>query len=459
MNISKEKLFANVEKHRDLILSAERYIWNNPETGYREWKTDAYMAKQFEALGYELVKAKDIPGFYTDIDTGRAGPKVLVMGELDSLICENHPECDKETFAVHACGHNAQCAALVGIAAVLKEPGMLDGLSGSVRLMAVPAEELIEIGYREGLRQSGVISYFGGKVEFMKRGYMDGVDLALMVHTTSDLEPGALAFSKGSNGCVTKNVVFKGFSSHAGGAPHRGINALYAASQAFSAINALRETFKESDTTRVHPIITKGGNAVNAIPDDVRVESYVRGSSLDAIIDVNKKVNRALAASAASLGAGVVIHDRPGYTPLNNDVDFLKTAELAIVETVGVDKTFARYEKWDTGCTDMGDVSAVIPAIHPYCGGAKGASHGSEYYITDPEAACLVSAKFQVLLVAMLLKEDAARAKKIVENFTPAYASKEAFFEAISVLDQDKDAVIYNEDGTVTLDFSKRPHQ
>jgi len=453
--VSKEKLFANVEKHRDMILAAERHIWYNPETGYREWKTDAYMSELFEDLGYEIVKAGNIPGFYTDIETGKPGPKVLVMGELDSLICENHPECDKETFAVHACGHNAQCAALAGIAAALKEPGALDGLSGSIRLMAVPAEELIEIGFREGLRKEGVISYFGGKVEFMKRGFMDDVDLALMVHTASDPAPGAFTFSKGSNGCVTKNIAFKGFSSHAGGAPHSGINALYMASQAFSAINALRETFLETDTTRVHPIITKGGNAVNAIPDDVKVESYVRGASLEAIIKVNKKVNRAIAASAASIGGGVLIHDRPGYTPLINDVNFLKVAEEAMIETVGAENTKARYEKWDTGCTDMGDISAVIPAIHPHCSGAVGASHGSEYYIIDPEAACVGSAKMQTLLVAMLLENDASRAKHIMDNFTPRYASKEEFFEAISILNQDKDAVVYNPDGTVTLDFAK----
>jgi len=451
----KEKLFADVEKYLDIILAAERHIWENPETGYREWKTDAYMSKIFEDLGYTLTKARNIPGFYTDIDTGNPGPKILVMGELDSLICENHPECDKETSAVHACGHNAQCAALIGIAAALKEPGALDGLSGSIRLMSVPAEELIEIGYREGLKKQGVISYFGGKVEFMKRGYLDDVDLAVMVHTQSNDMPGAMAFGKGSNGCVTKNIEFKGYAAHAGGAPHLGINALYMASQAFSAINALRETFKELDTTRVHPIITKGGDAVNAIPDDVTIESYVRGASLDAIVSVNKKVNRAIAASAASLGGGVLIHDRPGYTPLSNDINFLKVAEQAMIETVGKEKTLANYEGWATGCTDMGDVSAVMPSIHPYCAGSKGAAHGSEYYIVDPETACVSSAKMQVLLLSMLLENDAERAKHIVDNFVPRYKSMDEYFKAVDVLDQDKDAVIYNKDGTVTLDFSK----
>ena len=147
---------AAVEKHRQRVLDALDYIWRNPETGYKEWKTHDYMVRQFEALGYELTCAGDIPGFYTVLDTGRPGPELLILGEMDSLIVPGHPDADPETGAVHACGHAAQCAALVGIAAALKEPGALDDLSGRIRLCAVPAEEMIEIGYRMGLQEQGV---------------------------------------------------------------------------------------------------------------------------------------------------------------------------------------------------------------------------------------------------------------------------------------------------------------
>ncbi|MEG2939737.1 MAG: M20/M25/M40 family metallo-hydrolase, partial [Oscillospiraceae bacterium] len=286
-----------VDSTKKLMLDAERYIWQHPETGYREWNTNKYMAQQFESLGYTLVMAGNIPGFYTDLETGRPGPKLLIMGELDSLIVSTHPECDPETGYVHACGHNAQAAALLGIAAALKQPGALDGMCGSIRLMAVPAEELIEIGFREGLRQQGIIKYFGGKVEFMHRGYMDGCHIALLVHT-ANLEKRGIELDMGCNGCVTKNIQFVGVSAHAGGSPDKGINALYAATNALAACNSLRETFREEDYTRFHPIITKGGGAVNAIPSDVLVESYVRGATAEAIASVNKRINRALAGSA-----------------------------------------------------------------------------------------------------------------------------------------------------------------
>ena len=154
-----------VDKHREEILAAEDYIWRHPETGFREWKTTAYMQDVFEKAGYTLVKAGDIPGFYTDIETGRPGPKLLIMAELDALSAPNHVQA--VDGCAHACGHHAQCAAMAGIALALKEPGALDGLSGSVRLMCVPAEELIELDFRDGLRRAGVIHYLGGKTEFM----------------------------------------------------------------------------------------------------------------------------------------------------------------------------------------------------------------------------------------------------------------------------------------------------
>jgi metal-dependent amidase/aminoacylase/carboxypeptidase family protein len=124
-----------VEKHKQLILDAERYLWKNPETGYKEWKTTAYLAEQYRALGYTLVMAEGITGFYTVIDTGRKGPEIMILGELDSIICPTHKDADPETGAVHSCGHNAQSATLLGIAAALKEPHMLDGLCGKIRPM------------------------------------------------------------------------------------------------------------------------------------------------------------------------------------------------------------------------------------------------------------------------------------------------------------------------------------
>ena len=441
-----------VNKHRDLILNALDYIWKNPETGYKEWKTHKYLKDAFEKLGYEITEAGNIPGFTTLVDTGRPGPTLAIFGEMDGLIVPGHPESDPETGAIHACGHCCQVAALLGIAAALKEPGALDGLSGKILLVAVPAEELIEIEYRVEERKKGRIKYFGGKPEFLWRGLLDGVDLSFMVHTAGPGEH-TMNCNGGSNGLVAKTVAFEGVAAHAGGSPHKGVNALYAANLALSAINNLRETFQDKDHIRVHPIITAGGSSVNSIPDLVTLESYVRGADMNAIALVNEKVNRAIAAAAAAMGAKATITDFPGYWPRLNKQDFVSVFEDACAELGFTFKNNA--SGWGTGCSDMGDMCAVMPAIHPNACGAQGTGHGIDYIIADPETACVDSAKMQLGAVKLLLENDAARAKQIVADYEPAFKTYQEYFDFVDSLDMEKQTVVYGEDGKVTLDFTK----
>ena len=441
-----------VASQREVMFSAADYIWKHPETGYREWKTHAYLAEEFKKLGYELVEAGNIPGFYTDIDTGKPGPKLLIMGELDSLIVSTHPDCDPETGYVHACGHHCQVSALLGIAAALKQPGAMDNMSGSIRLMAVPAEELIEIGFREELRKQGVIKYFGGKVEFMHRGYMDGCDIALLVHTGVGDHP-SIALTPGNNGCVTKNINFVGVSAHAGGAPHLGINAQYAAMLGLQACNDLRETFQEKDTIRFHPIMMGVNCAVNIIPDEMKIESYVRGRSLEAIKRENIKVNRALTGAALAMGAGVELSDRPGYSPEYHDPAFMKLVEDCCCDLVGKDRVKFDYESWSTGSSDFGDVTCVMPGVQFFAAGAIGTGHGIDYYVKDPNRMCVNAVKAQLFVADALLRDDAAAARKIIADYKPQYPSIKAYLDAINELFLDKDAVQYDEHGNATVDF------
>lgn len=429
-----------VDKHRDMILEAERYIWKNPETGYREVNTSRYMQEKFEEFGYEVTLAGDIPGFYAVIDTQKPGPEILVLGELDSLICPNHPESDKETGYVHACGHNVQCATLLGIAAALKEDGVLDGLSGRIRLCTVPAEELVEIGYRTELKNKGIIKYFSGKSEFLHRGYFDGVDIAFMVHSSR-----AFAVIDGAVGCVAKTAYYKGFSAHAGGAPWEGRNALYAATQGLSAANAIRESFKEEDIIRFHPIITHGGEVVNAIPELVAIESYVRGKTFDAIKHANRRINQALIGAALSVDTNIEILDMPGYSPLINNTDLIKLTKEA-ADLVIPEEEFEISHTFSSGSTDMGDLSCVMPVVHPYSAGVTGKSHGEDYMVADPERACIKSAKMQLVMLKLLLKDDAKRAKEVIKNYKPLFNSKEEFFEYVDGLNSSGDRIKYCDD-------------
>ena len=430
-----------VEKYSSLILETERYIWQNPETGYKEFKTTGYLIEKFRELGYEPKVADGITGFYTVIDTGREGPEVLVLGELDSVICRAHPESDPVTGAVHACGHNAQCAALVGIAAALREEKILSRLSGRIRLCAVPAEEMLEIDYRKGLRREGKIKYLGGKSEFLRRGYFDGVDMAFMVHSDD-----TIMINGGSVGFLVKEITYKGHAAHAGASPHEGNNALYAANCGLNAVNALRETFREADRVRVHPIITPGGDVVNTIPGKVTLESYVRGGSLDAIARENKKVNRALIGAALSLGTNIDINDIPGYAPLHNDRAMMELAYEAAKEVFPDEAIEYLPEYIGTGSTDMGDLSLVMPVVHPYCGGTRGVGHGADFEVHDPIAACVGSAKWQIAMLTLLLSDGAVRARKILDEFTPQFKTKEEFLAYQDALNSSGERISYEGD-------------
>lgn len=428
-----------VARHRPEMAAAERYIWEHPETGFREWQTSAYLADIFEKAGYTLVKAGDIPGFYADIDTGRPGPKLLILCELDALLAPGHFQA-REGRA-HACGHHAQCAAMVGIALALKEPGALDGLSGSIRLMAVPAEEGIELDFRRDLRRQGLIHSPTGKEEFLYRGYMDGVELAYMFHTGPSDGP-KFACNRGSNGLVMKTARYAGTAAHAGGAPHMGRNALYAATLGLQGINDLRETFQDDEHIRIHPIITAGGESVNIIPANVQIDTFVRGASMESVMRANEKVNRALAAGALAMGATVKVSDMLGYAPLNNSAELMAVAKDCMETLLGAEEVQID-DGWGCGSTDMGNLSCVMPCMHPHIGGAVGKSHGDDYAIGDFDTACVVSAQGQVVLAAELLCNGAQKARRVVESYKPLYAGREAYFRAVDALCADRELIAY----------------
>ncbi len=442
------------DPQKDLIRRVERDLWRTPETGFREVRSTAYLAEVFRSLGYTPLLAGDIPGFIADLDTGRPGPTVAVLGELDALLCPTHPESAPDTGAVHACGHHAQGAFLAAVAAAMRSPGATDGLSGRIRFMAVPAEELIEIGYREGLIREGTIRHMGGKPEFLRRGLFDGVDLAIMVHAAGLPRGRVMALDAGYNGCVAKRAVFRGRAAHAGSAPQGGINALYAATTAITAANALRETFTDTGKVRFHPIITEGGSSVNAIPDRVVVESYVRGMSVEVIRTYNRKINRAFAAAAASIGAELTLSDTCGYFPLTDDPALIDLLAESTRELYGDDAVSVSTGRC-SGCTDLGDLSTVMPVVQGVTGGAVGACHGDNFLLTDPDPTCVQGAECVALALRKLLCDGGARAQRIADDYRPLYASYEEYAAAASEFTFSLDAVRYEADGTVTLKYMK----
>ena len=403
-------------KAEDLIAIAQT-ILKNPEPGFRELKTAKLVAEQFGALGLQPRSGLAVTGVRADASGSTPGPTMAVLGELDSLIVGDHPHADPVTNAAHACGHHCQIAMMLGAASALTNSDILQSLAGRIAFMAVPAEEYIEIEYRDRLRRDGKIEFLGGKPEMVRLGEFDDVHLAMMLHTTSNPAEQQICISNTNNGSVAKRIQFIGRAAHAGGAPHLGINALNAAMMAMTAINFNRETFRDEDSIRVHPIITKGGEAVSAVPADVRMETFVRGRSLEALMDANTKVDRALRAGAMAVGADVTIQTIPGYMPLQQHKGMAEIFRANAADLVGEDNV--SYVNHRGGSTDMGDISHLMPVIHPYIGGAVGLGHGATYVIEDYSLAVIKGAKALAYTVIDLLGDNASHGNSIVGGQRP----------------------------------------
>lgn len=416
----KQQICATIDAHRDEIIGIGARIFAKPELGFQEVATAREVTDIFSRLGLSYRNGLAITGVRADLTSGRPGPTLALLGELDAIIVPGHPAADPVTGAAHACGHHAQIAGLLGAAIAMVETGVMQHLAGNVALMAVPAEEYVQLAYRRQLMLDGKLEFLGGKPELIRLGLFDDINLALCIHTGSGQSGDVPATM---NGCVAKHIQFIGKAAHAGGSPHDGVNALNAAMLALSAIHAQRETFRDADTVRVHPIITKGGDVVNVVPCDVRMETFVRGKTVDAIREADRKVDRALKAGAMAVGAQVEIHTLPGYMPLAGnpllaEVFMENAAPFLPKDAI----TQATHHK---GSTDMGDITLLMPACHPSLGGSAGTFHGEDWQVDDPELAYVTPAKVLAMSVIDLLWNDAARARRIIDNSPPAMTKEE----------------------------------
>lgn len=417
----KNKIIAAIDDNRDLIIKVGKEIYSTPEMGYKEVESTKTTSRFLKELGLEVEENIAVTGCRARLNADSKGPKIALMGELDSVAVGEHPDA-LENGNVHACGHNIQMGGLLGAALGLVKSGVLTDLDGKIDIIATPAEEFIELEFREKLRKEGKITYFGGKQELIKKGALDDVDMSIMFHSL-DLGENDALIGPVSNGFIGKKIQFIGREAHAGSAPYDGVNALNAAMLSMNNIHAQRETFKEADRVRVHPIITKGGDIVNVVPADVRMESYVRARTIEGMLDANTKVNRALKAGAMAIGTDIEITEIPGYLPIlrhDNMEEILKSnlEELGLAGKIVDGGDF-------TGSFDFGDVSHLMPTLHPMIGGVKGGIHTKDFKIVDEEIAYILPAKAMALTVVDLLFDNAKEANVILDNFTPVMTKKE----------------------------------
>ena len=415
----KQKVCDAIDKRAEDIMSFGTSVFNEPELGYKETKTSAKVQEAMDKLGIPYTTGWGITGVKGRL-TGKSSKRtVAVMGELDSIVCRRHPSADPVTGAAHCCGHFIQISDMLGVAMALKDAGAMDYLGGDVVFFAVPSEECIEIEYRKKLMDEGKIHFFGGKQEIILQGGFDDIDAAMEMHAYSTDDPeGNIILNGGMSGFITKLIEYHGKAAHAAGQPHLGVNALNACMLGIMGVNALRETFQEKDHVRFHPIITSGGDLVNVVPDLVRMESYVRAASADAMKFYNDRINRALRAGADAIGATCKIKDMPGYLPMEQDKALGKICEANADAIFGKEHVDTN-PPFNAGSTDVGDICNLMPCIHPHVGCVHGALHSAEFELFQKQAAYIKTTKVMAMTVIDLLYDDAQGLEDILKDYKP----------------------------------------
>jgi len=303
-------------------------IHSNPELGFQEVKAAAWLTQYLEENGFSIERGIcELPtAFRGSYGTGK--PAIAILAEYDAL-----PDLG------HACGHNIIATCAVG-AGVASKPA-IDQLGGSIVVIGTPAEEL-----------------YGGKATMIDRGAFDNVDIAMMVH------PGAYDTATIQVlACQHIEVEFFGKAAHAAGRPEAGINALEAMIQSFIAIDSLRQHIK--DRARIHGIITDGGEAPNVVPAHSAGSFIVRAEEDTYLDELKERVLNCFIGAAKASGAR--LEYRWGdvrYAPMRNN---LTLAQLFMQNMQSLGRQMQLFEpNHNFGSTDMGNVSQVVPGIHPF---------------------------------------------------------------------------------------------
>jgi len=323
----KLKIKDSVESQRQQLIQLSLNIHDNPELGFKEEKAVAWLTGYLEDSGFHVERG--IAGLATAFRAtyGQGSPTIALLAEYDAL-----PKIG------HACGHNIIGVSAVGAAVASKS--IIDKLGGSIVVMGTPGEEV-----------------FGGKIDMVKAGTFKEIDVAMLVHPEVRNMPTEEALA-----CSSLEVEFFGRPAHAAGQPHKGINALDAMILAFTSINSLRQHIRGD--ARIHGIITDGGEAPNIVPAHSAAVFLIRALDYDYLAELNDKVLNCFTGASIASGARLEYRWRDRtYAPMKSNMTlaglFKQNLESLGRQVETCDPQFGM------GSTDMGNVSQVVPSIHP----------------------------------------------------------------------------------------------
>ena len=422
-----QRILRLIDVHKDQIIAFAEDIAAQPEPGYEEFCTAGKTAEVLKNLGYKVTEHLARTGV-KGTKSIKEGPSLTVIGELDAIGCHSHPNANPVTGVAHACGHHAQMAAMIGCAIAMADPDVQKCLAGTVNFLAVPAEEYIDADKRARLKKEG-IEFCCGKSEMIRTGVFDDTDIALTTHVHMvPVEEDFYLGNPACNGYSAERVTVRGKAAHGAIDPWNGVNALSITTSAIQMMGLMRETFREEDHVRLHNVIRKAGDVINSVPDEAIVETKVRAASLDKICEITDMVNRAYAGSAYAFGGKIEMEKLQGYMPI-----IPRAADNALIEAaddLGLNYRTVQKGDFNNACTDVGDLSHLVPVVNFTFKGFEGKLHGADFKITDPEKAYILPAKLLALTVYKLLKNGGQEAKKITKSYTPVF-NKESYIQYV----------------------------
>lgn len=396
----KDRVRAEVDRLSAKLLSTSDAMYEEPEIGLKEFKSSAALVGLLKEAGFAVETGlADMPTSFRAVKQGKPGGSTLaIMAEYDAL-----PEIG------HGCGHNIIGTAAIGAGMALSS--VMNDVQGTLIVYGSPAEE-------------GAVDGAGGKVRLVKAGAFKGVDAAIMFHPSQ--KDMVLATS---NARVAMEIVFRGKTAHAAGAPHEGINALDAAIQTFNNWNALRQQLKED--VRIHGIITKGGASPNIIPDYSEIRMYCRAKDMGYLREVEEKVRKC--AEGAALATGCKVAFRYTAETYSNMVTNVTLANAFAANLTALGRNVVPpEEKSGGGSTDMANVSHEVPAVHAYvaiCKPGEAASHSREFAkatLTETGHKALLDGAKGLAMTALDIFTDPALLKAAKDEFCAKFPEKKS---------------------------------
>lgn len=420
MNLIEQRICHIIDAHASDLIAFAEDIYCHAELGYTEHRT-AQCVVDWLTQRCRLQPQTGLAATGVKAQLGTTYPCVCLIGELDGIPCTEHPQAVAETGMSHACGHHMQLAALAGAAVALCDPTVSSELGGSAAFFAVPSEEHVPIDRLTQLKAAGITSCAGGKCELLLNGAFDDIDAAVTTHAhmvpcTSDF----LLGSNSSSGFLSKLIHIKGKASHTAIAPEKGVNALDVVTLARTAVGMLRSTFRDEDCIRIGEVIRTASAAVNVVPHDVIVNLQVRAKTWDALVDADKKIDRAYRAAAFAFGADIDITDDMGYLPVIPEAPCPALTHAAEQLAAEASSEPVSPLVHNAASTDVGDLSYRMPIVNFTFSGFSGTLHGADFRITDPYKAYILPAKLAALTLYRLLRNDAAQARALIDQNPPA---------------------------------------